>query len=461
MQHVRFHGLLSDSMGTFLIHKDKPLYSFHNIDASYDALLEMGVRPVVELSFMPSALASGKQTVMHYADNVTPPKDWGRWESLIEKLVRHWVGRYGIDEVARWPIEVWNEPNLKSFYTGKFDDYITLYEHTSRIIKNIDSRLVVGGPVTAKNEWLNQFVEQCEKRDLPLDFLSTHIYPTDALGAEGDDTRSQLAHSERDMLIEKAQAAFEAAKGRPVWYTEWSSSSNPRDPLHDESFAAAYAVKAILDNARLVEAYSWWTFSDIFEENYFPSQVFQGGFGLLTIYNTPKPAYAAYRLMNGLGDEQLIVDGGHKTVCCWATRGERKIAVMLVNLALPEHDIQAETVRLQLKHVPQPGGVYVQRVDDEHCNPKRLWQEMGSPRYLDESQVALLEDAGRPSAGPIEYQYDADSQNVDATLTLPPQGLALLTIITSISDESGNETSVENLPNATAPAPGIPEDGDE
>ena len=455
LRHVRFHGIMSDRLGTYIIHDGKPLYSFHNIDGIYDAVLALGVRPVVELSFMPHALASGDKTVMNYADYVTPPKDWGRWETLVGKLAKHWVDRYGIDEVARWPMEVWNEPNLQAFYTGDFDDYALLYERTVNAVKNVDARLKVGGPVTAKSEWVGRMVEHCEKRGLPLDFVSTHVYPTDAKGSEGDDTVSQLANSTRDFLLDKAREVAGQAGGREVWWTEWSSSSNPRDPLHDEPFAAAYCVKAILDNAQFVKAYSWWTFSDVFEENYFPSEVFQGGFGLLTIYGTPKPVYSAYRLMAGLGDELLPTDGEHATVARWTTRGEQRVAVMLSNVALPRHPIQAESVTVTLHHCPEPKGVYVMRVDEEHCNPKRLWYDLGSPRYLDDAQVGLLDDNGRPAARPLPHSWDPETGTFSATLTVPPQGLALITVVTGITDESGPEAvgEVERLPGATAPPP--------
>ena len=453
-KRIRFHGLLSGRMGTLLIHKDRPLYSFHNVDAAYDAMLDLRVRPVVELSFMPQALASGGKTVMQYADNVTPPKDWDLWDTLISKLATHWVDRYGIDEASRWPIEVWNEPNLEAFYTGKLDDYQQLYEHTSRTIKGVDARLQVGGPVTAKNEWLHQFVGHCERNDLPLDFLSTHIYPTDAKGSAGDDTISQLAGSHLGVLKEKAQAAHNAAKGRPVYYTEWSSSSNPRDELHDEPFAAAYLVYAILNNVGLVDMYSWWTFSDIFEENWFPSQVFQGGFGLLTIYNTPKPAFAAFRLLHALGDELLPCEGGHETAACWVTRSADEVTVMLVNVALPRHDIATQSVKVTLKGCREPSGVYVRRIDDEHANPKRLWKEMGEPRYLKERQVAMLDDAGRPQGRPLACDFDKSSGTLEFSLDLPPLSVALVTVVI----EPGEVTSeavppVAELPGANAPPP--------
>lgn len=80
--------------------------------------MSIGMKQIVELSFMPSALASGDMTVFHYRANVTPPKDYQQWGELIYKVVSHWVERYGISEVAQWPFEVWNEPNLEAFWTG-------------------------------------------------------------------------------------------------------------------------------------------------------------------------------------------------------------------------------------------------------------------------------------------------------------------------------------------------------
>jgi xylan 1,4-beta-xylosidase len=115
-QHVRFHGLLCDDMGTLMDEEDHLLYSFFNVDRIWDFLLSLGMRPFVELSFMPTALASGNTIVFHYRANVTPPRDYSRWATLIRKLAAHWVERYGHEEVRRWFFEVWNEPNLKAFW---------------------------------------------------------------------------------------------------------------------------------------------------------------------------------------------------------------------------------------------------------------------------------------------------------------------------------------------------------
>ena len=178
----------------------------------------------------------------------------------------------------------------------------------------------MGGPASAKNAWISDFVGFCDKNNLPLDFISTHHYPTDAFGKPGDNTIEQLATSRRSIMREEAQDVFRQAEGKPVYYTEWNSSSNPRDELHDEPYAAAFITKTIMEANGLVKGYSFWTFSDIFQENYFPSMPFQGGFGLLNFQGIPKPTYRAFQLLHALGTEQFLVDGLHNTVDAWIIR---------------------------------------------------------------------------------------------------------------------------------------------
>src|ERR1044072_2314400 len=178
-RYVRFHGLLSDDVGTLICHQEKHLYSFFNADQIFDFLLSIGMKPFVELSFMPTALASGNKTVFNYEANVTPPKDYKQWAKLIERLVSHLVDRYGEKEVAQWFFEVWNEPNLKKFWTGSQRDYFKLYRHTVEAIKSVSPSLKVGGPATAKSEWIEEFVDFCERNDVACDFVSTHHYPND------------------------------------------------------------------------------------------------------------------------------------------------------------------------------------------------------------------------------------------------------------------------------------------
>jgi xylan 1,4-beta-xylosidase len=425
-RYVRFHGLLSDDVGTIVKHKDGLLYSFFNVDQIVDFLLSIGMRPFVELSFMPTALASGAKTVFHYHGNVTPPKDYKQWATLIHTLAAHFVKRYGIHEVSQWFFEVWNEPNLKAFWTGTQKDYFKLYRVTADAIKKVDPSLKVGGPATARDGWIEEFLEFCEDGDVPVDFVTTHHYPTDALGHEDDDTETQLANSQRGVLRQWTQDTRRRAGKLPVYYTEWNSSSNPRDPRHDEPYAAAFVAKTALEASDLVLGYSFWTFSDIFEENYFPSVPFHGGFGLLTVHGIAKPTYRAFELLHSLGTEGLLVDGLHETVNAWVTRDNAIVKVLLVNHALPRHAIATARVRVQLARAPEPLNAWIERIDEGHANAKGRWQALGAPEYLDGSALEQLHEASRLTQEPCRWKLN--EKQIVLEIELPPHAVAALTV---------------------------------
>ncbi|MGA2087292.1 MAG: glycosyl hydrolase [Stellaceae bacterium] len=424
-RHVRFHGILCDDVGTLIAEGDTLFYSFFNADRIFDFLLSIGMKPFVELSFMPACLASGGQTVFHYGANVSPPKDYARWATLIRKLVAHWAERYGLAELRQWFFEVWNEPNLDAFGSGKQEDYFKLYRYTAEAIKSVDGALKVGGPATAANAWIDDFTAFCAQNRLPADFISTHHYPTDSFGLPGDDTEAQLAQSRRSVLRDETREVRRQAGERPVYYTEWCTSSNPRDPMHDEPYAAAFIVKTILEANGLVQGYSYWTFSDIFEENYFPSVPFHGGFGLLNIHGIAKPAYRAFELLHALGAEILPVEGAHPTLDAWAARGAHETTCLLANFALPRHPIAAETVRINFGNALAPIRATIRRIDSGHANAKRRWLEMGSPDYLNAAGVAELDAVSRcePEPHPFEFR----NGNLGFDVTLPPLAVASVT----------------------------------
>ena len=434
-RHVRFHGILCDDMGTLICQSDQLLYSFFNTDQILDFLLSIGMKPVIELSFMPSTLSSGSTTVFHYSANVTSPRDYNQWGDLIFKLVGHWVARYGIDEVAQWPLEVWNEPNLEAFWTGGQDGYFKLYQTTAEAIKRVDPRLQVGGPATAQNAWIDEFLAFCKAQKLPADFVSTHYYPTDAFGEIGADTITQLEHAPLDVMRQRALQARAQAGARPLYYTEWNVTSNPRDPLHDEAFAAALAVRIALAVDDVVDAYSYWTFSDIFEENYFPSVPFHGGFGLLNLHGIAKPIYRAFQFMQQLGDQHWHVDGVHPTVMAWVGQARRDSVtsddttrVLLINQAMPRHPITDEDVRVALSGCGQRRAATVQvtRIDAQHCNPAQAWQALGAPEYLSAAAVAQLQRVSEPVA--VAHPFVQKDDGITLTVTMPPQALALVVV---------------------------------
>ncbi|HKG46165.1 MAG TPA: hypothetical protein VKB02_05530 [Pyrinomonadaceae bacterium] len=424
-RHVRFHGLLSDYPAAVVRDAGELHYSFFNADQIFDFLLSIDMKPFVELSFMPNALASGTRTVFSYEANVTPPRDYKQWATLIERLVSHAVERYGEREVREWFFEVWNEPNLKKFWSGSQRDYFQLYRYTAETIKKISPSLKVGGPATAKSEWIEEFIQFCERNDVPADFVSTHHYPND--GFEGDDNiEVQLFKSQRGIMREVAQNTRSHARRRPVYYTEWNSSSNPWDPLHDEPYAAAFIASAIMEARGLVDAYSFWTFSDIFEENYFPSLPFHGGFGLLTLHGIPKPSYRAFELLHQLGDRQSLVDGLHETVDCNVIQKESSVTVLLTNHTTPGHSIETEDLHIRLDNAPEPVSAQIQRIDEEHANAKRFWRELGQPEVLSHKDVERLEKASQLVIEKQSLSYDDGS--VVLRVSMPAHAVAAITV---------------------------------
>jgi xylan 1,4-beta-xylosidase len=424
-RYVRFHGLLSDDSGTVNREKNRIFYSFFNVDRIFDFLLSIGMRPFVELSFMPDALASGTRTVFGYQANVTPPKDYKQWAALIDRLVSHCVERYGEREVGEWLFEVWNEPNLKTFWTGTQREYFKLYRHTAETIKNVSSSFKVGGPATAKSEWIEEFVNFCERNDVSADFVSTHYYPNDGYEHDGD-TEHQLFKAQRGIMREVAQNTRHYAGGRPVYYTEWNSSSNPFDPLHDEPYAAAFAASTVLEAHGLADGYSFWTFSDIFEENYFPSVPFHGGFGLLNLHGIPKPTYRAFQLLHQLGARYSLVDGLHETVDCSVIQKESSVTVLLTNHTTPGHSIETEEVHVRLDNAREPIAVRIQRVDEDHANAKRVWQDMGQPEYLSRKDVERLEEASQVVSEKQPFSFRDGS--VFLKTNLPAHAIAAITV---------------------------------
>ena len=323
-RYVRFHGILDDSMSVCLRDRQNGLQvNFTLIDSIFDFLLSIDMKPFIELGFMPTALASTDKTCFVYRGNISKPKSYPEWDSLIEQLAQHLVDRYGLDEVRKWFFEVWNEPNLAYFYEGTQEDYFELYDHTAKAIKKVDPLLKVGGPATAINAWLPELIEHCETNGIPLDFLSTHHYPTDdplwntgmsietffaSMKPDDPNAEAKLTAHRRDVLSIMLKQAKQEAGKYPLYYTEWNTSSRDTDLRHEVPYSASFVAKNLIDNIGLVDVYSFWTFSDIFEENGQRPGEFYGGFGLMTLHDIPKPVYRVFQLMHELGDERLETD---------------------------------------------------------------------------------------------------------------------------------------------------------
>ena len=393
-EYVRFHGLLDDDMSvvSYRPMTDEIVYGFHNIDCIFDFLIEIGMKPFIELSFMPQLLASGDKTIFHYNANATPPKDYGQWYDLIRRLTLHLIDRYGFEEVKTWFFEVWNEPNLGDFWAGTQQQYFDLYRYAAKAIKDCGPELKVGGPATARCEWVGDFVRFCRENNVPVDFVSTHHYPTDvALGHEYT-IEDMVRNATKDAMVRTASVAKAEAEGLPLYFTEWNSSPSSADSLHDDPYAASFIIKTVGEMDGMVDMYSYWTFTDIFEEFCFQSTPFHGDFGMLNINGIPKPSYRAFELLNGLGDARLEVSGNcdDNNIEVLAAAGKDATKILLTNYNVPMRPIQTERVRVKADCLGGRTSVRARIIDDGSANPKALWRQMGEPDHLSKQQVAQL-----------------------------------------------------------------------
>nr|MDO8108648.1 glycoside hydrolase [Candidatus Sigynarchaeota archaeon] len=307
-EYLRFHGTLSDDVG-LVQHAEKDSHeidvdclNFTNIDAIYDALLDIGIKPFVELSFMPEYLASTPgSNAFKYPSNNSPPANFNAWETLIYQIVMHWKDRYGLDEIQNWYFEIWNEPDLKNFWTGTMNDYFKLYQYSARAIKSVDKQLRIGGPATSDGKWITPFLRFCHDNSVPVDFITTHAYqgnhPLRGIKAVQNTYIHDLISRVRGEI---GRTAFPF---KELHVTEWGSSSNPFDEIHDTSNQAAFICNAITSVNSLVDSFSYWTVSDIFEELGLPDRAFHGGFGLISMQGIRKPSFLAFNFLKQLGDE--------------------------------------------------------------------------------------------------------------------------------------------------------------
>jgi xylan 1,4-beta-xylosidase len=425
ISYVRFHGIFLDEVGVYSEDaKGTPVYNFSYVDQIYDGLLANGVRPFVELSFMPRALARSEiHQSFWYRPVVSPPKDYARWDALITAFAQHLVQRYGIDEVSRWYFEVWNEPNL-DFWAGqpKQPTYWALYDHTAKALKAVDTRLRVGGPATAQAAWVPDFIRHCAENHIPVDFVSTHVY--------GDDTAKDVFHTTeqipRDRMVcravEKVHGEIQASSmpTLPLIWSEFNASWANHPEVTDAPYMAPWLAETVRRCDGLVQDMSYWTFSDVFEEQGVVKTPFYGGFGLLAVGGLPKPAFNAFSLLHHLGEQRLAseLDGTLVT-----RRADGAVVIALWNFAPRAGGAGgARQVALKLAHI-DGATASVQTLDPEHGNLLVAYEKMGAPRFPTQSQLAELRAAAKLPA-PVTHAIEAGTLSVD----VPATSLVLVTL---------------------------------
>ena len=450
-RYLRAHGLLHDEMRVYSEDKKgNPVYNFMYIDDVYDFLLSIGMKPFVELGFMPEKLASdsfkderpnfNEDTVFWWKANVTPPKKYEKWDALIRTLVQHWTDRYGADEVKTWRFEVWNEPNLNIFWRlaekDRLPEYLKLYEHTAKAVKSVNKDYPVGGPSGAGPVFIEELIDYCNKKKVPLDFITYHTYGLGD-GPSGLDqygNRKLFLHPSLHYVCDSANQPLPAIvrKGKkklPVYITEWNSSYSPVDPVHDSFFAGPFILEQ-LRNTEALDSMSFWTFTDIFEENGPAPRPFHGGFGLMSYQGIPKAAYWAYKYLSLLGSTELVSSDKSSYVC----RDEKGgVQVLFWDLTHPTDGGKVSNQDFFFKTVPAtnkgeasvvlhhlPAGEYdikVHMIGFQQNDPYTLWLNAGAPADLSREDV---EEIKKNSAMEPVFQSAIKVDGM-VTLTMPIQ----------------------------------------
>jgi xylan 1,4-beta-xylosidase len=433
LEYVRFHAILHDEVGVYSEDSHgQPVYNFSYVDQIYDGLLASGVRPFVELSFMPKDLAS--QDVRHtfwYHPVISPPKDYRRWDDLIEAFARHLVERYGVAEVRRWYFEVWNEPNL-DFWAGapRQETYWTLYEHTARALKRVDGGLRVGGPATAQAAWIPDFIRFTAARKIPVDFVSTHVY--------GDDTPRVFGSDQpvprRELVCRAVAKVHKEIKESvrpdlPLLWSEFNASYANHPDVTDAPFMGPWLAETVRRCDGLVQEMSYWTFSDVFEEGGVVKTPFWGGFGLRAVGGIPKPAFNAFALLHQLGERRFAADAPQALL---TRRDDGTLVVALWNYReVGARDVPSRHVSLTLAH-SAARSASVQVLDAEHGNFAGAYQRMGAPRFPTQQQIQELQKA---AALPPAVSRMLAGQKL--SLDIPADGLVLVTVAPARHAKSG------------------------
>jgi len=423
-KYVRFHAILDDDIGVYDEDaQGNPVYNFSYVDQIYDGLLDNGVRPFVEISFMPKKLASRLDYhAFWYKQIVSPPKDYAKWDALITAFGQHLVERYGIDEVSQWYFEVWNEPNI-DFWTGRptQQTYFELYDHTARALKVINQRIRVGGPATAQAAWVDAMIAHATAEGVPLDFVSTHVYGNDSSKDVFGDDRPIAPHQMVCAAVSKVHDQIKSSTRPtiPLIWSEFNATYANEQPITDSIYMGPWLADTIRQCDGKVDIMSYWTFSDVFEEQGVVKTPFYGGYGIIAEDGVLKPAFRVFEILHDLGDERIAQPENDVLV---TRRKNGSLAIALWNLVEPTATGSEKTFILDIKGAPG-SHVTIRCVDATHGDTLAAWQKMGSPRYLTTAQITALKKASQ--IGPPETASLHGSQ---LTVTVPPKGLALVEI---------------------------------
>jgi xylan 1,4-beta-xylosidase len=458
-KRVRFHGIFDSPMDpiqgadSYLnIGRAKHFtnYNFLNIGVVYDNILSTGLKPFVELSFMPGRIGKSRKAKSEISgiNNSMPKKDY-LWIDFIKAFINFLIERYTIEEVITWKFEVWNEPNIFVFFKGSKKDYFHLYEITSRAIKEVDERINVGGPSTALQAWLGEFIDFTKTNNIPLDFVSTHYYPGEPLGLglifkyvksmlvdsvkkmrklkSGrtidagrcfmNDQTEEKVEMKKGLMGENTKISREIVVDKPLYLTEWNLSATITSYSNDTRKVACFLVKSIAEMDSTVDGSSIWAFSDIFDEFIMMPDEFTGGFGLLTVNGIPKPQFHALKLMSKTGDLKysIPITNEEIEIFVYESENEKQIFVIRQRMKQVKEDDLDYSISIELPFTPTI--LTLEKIDDFHCNPLKEYEALNKPT-LNPKEVSEIIEKSKLITYNLPIDFNDNVLNINSKINV-------------------------------------------
>ncbi|HEU6447881.1 MAG TPA: beta-xylosidase [Verrucomicrobiae bacterium] len=480
---IRCHHLLTSGDGAYSLKfgstsaykedaKGNPVYDWSINDKIFDTYLKRGLKPYVEIGFMPEALSSHPQNYPHHppVDEMAPvncgqsypPKDYAKWDELVYQWTKHCVKKYGAKEVASWYWEVWNEPNI-SYWHGSHADYFKLYDYAADGVRRALPNAKVGGPETAGGpggKFLGEFLEHCArgtnyvsgKIGSPLDFISFHAKgsPKFVNGHVEMGMANQFADMKNAFAV---IATFPEFKKLPVIIGEsdpegCAACKSPQDGYRNGTMYSSYTAASFPREYELAEKYGinlqgalTWAFE-------FEDQPPFAGFRQLASDGIDLPVLNVFRMFSKMSGERVAVEGGtgydaekilksgvrkNPDIDALAAFDKEKSRLTVLAWHYDDDDLPGPDaeVDLVLDHLPLENGratVTEYRIDADHSNSYEAWKRMGAPQQLTGQQYAALEKSGQLAEGKPEKIQIKDGVAFIQSVKLPRQGVLLFVI---------------------------------
>lgn len=483
--YMRVHNLLSTGDGTPALkwgstnaytedEDGNPIYNWTIIDKIFDTYIERGMKPLVEIGFMPEALSTNPQPYQHtwspkaeyneiYTGWAYPPNDYEKWAELVYQWVNHSVERYGKDEVETWYWELWNEPNI-GYWQGTTEEYIKLYDYTADAVKRALPTAVMGGPHVTGPNWdvsetfLRTFLDHCSRgknhvtgeTGSPLEFIAFHAKGAPSLidGVVRMDMGRQLGDISKGFEI---VASYPEWKHLPIIIGEsdpegcaaCSVNDHPQNAYRNGTLYSSYTAASFARKYQLADHFGinfmgavTWAFE-------FEDQEWFAGYRDLATNGVDKPVLNVFRMFGMMSGERVVVSGnlayGFEDIRAESVRGEqndinalasineRSAAVMVWNY----HDLNVlgdvNEIEVNLRGIPATKVLlHHYRIDQEHSNSYEVWKGMGSPQHPTAEQYKELEQAGQLELLTSPEYINIDDSNVVISFSLPRQGVSLL-----------------------------------